>query len=110
VARLRSEFAATFAAKAVVSISEPLDTQPYPAELFVRRYGITPTECRLLMLLPQGMTITEAAETLGIALSTAKSHLAHLVQKTGTQRQAELVRLAVSAFAPAAMQQEAPLE
>jgi len=50
------------------------------------------------------MTITEAAETLGIALSTAKTHLAHLLHKTGTQRQAELVRLAVSAFAPASAQ------
>lgn len=100
---LRNEFAAAFSAKAVVFIRELGDTQPFPAELFVRRYGITPAECRLLVLLTQGMTITEAAETLGIALSTAKTHLARLFHKTGTQRQAELIRLAMSAFAPAAV-------
>jgi DNA-binding CsgD family transcriptional regulator/PAS domain-containing protein len=99
---LRGEFAANFSAKAVVFIREIGDTQPLPAELFVRRYGITPAECRLLVLLAQGMTITEAAKTLGVALTTAKTHLAHLFQKTGTQRQAELVRLALNAFAPAA--------
>ena len=105
---LRREFAATFAAKAVVFIRELGDTQPFPAELFVRRYAITPAECRLLVLLTQGMTITDAAETLGIALSTAKTHLAHIFDKTGTQRQAELVRLAMSAFAPAAVHQDRP--
>jgi DNA-binding CsgD family transcriptional regulator len=98
---LRREFAKTYAAQVVVFIREPIDTQPFPAELFVRRYGITQSECRLLVLLTQGMTVTEAAETLGTALSTAKTHLAHLFHKTGTQRQAELVRLAVGAFAPA---------
>jgi DNA-binding CsgD family transcriptional regulator len=107
---LRREFAKTLAASAVVFIRDSSDTQPFPAELFVRRYGITPAECRVLVLLTQGMTITETAEALGIALSTAKTHLAHLFHKTSTQRQAELVRLAVSAFAPAAMQQDASLD
>ena len=100
---LRSELGGAFAAKAVLFIRELGDTRPFPAELFVRRYGITPAECRLLVLLAQGMTIAEAAETQGIALSTAKTHLARLFQKTGTERQAELVRLTMSAFAPAAV-------
>lgn len=76
-------------------------TSPFPAELFVRHYGVTPAECRLLMALVQGMTLKDAADTLGIAHATAKSHLARLFQKTGSERQADLVRLAMTALAPA---------
>jgi DNA-binding CsgD family transcriptional regulator len=68
----------------------------------VRRYAITPAESRVMMLIVQGMTIAETAEALGISLPTAKTHLARLFDKTGTTRQADLVRLAMSALAPAA--------
>jgi DNA-binding CsgD family transcriptional regulator len=34
-----------------------------------------------------------AADRLGISLATARTHLAHVFDKTGTRRQAELVRL-----------------
>lgn len=98
---LRGDLGATFAARAAVFVRELGDTSPFPAELFVRRYGVTPAECRILMLLTQGMTAREAAETLGISLATAKTHIARLFEKTGTQRQTDLLRLVMSAFAPA---------
>jgi DNA-binding CsgD family transcriptional regulator len=97
---LRRELAAGFAARVAVFIRELGDTAPFPAELFVRRYGITPAESRVMMLLVQGMTIAETAEALGVSLPTAKTHLARLFDKTGTSRQADLVRLAMSALAP----------
>lgn len=97
---LRKDLGATFAARAAVFIRELGDTAPFPAELFVRRYAITPAECRLLMLIVQGMTVAEAADTLGISLATAKTHLGRLFAKTETQRQSDLVRLAMSALAP----------
>jgi DNA-binding CsgD family transcriptional regulator len=50
----------------------------------------------------QGMAPAEAAEALGISLPTARTHLARLLDKTGTSRQADLVRLAMSALAPTA--------
>jgi DNA-binding CsgD family transcriptional regulator len=53
------------------------------------------------MLLTQGMTTKNAAEALGTSPTTVKTHIGHLFEKTGTQRQADLVRLAMSAFAPA---------
>jgi DNA-binding CsgD family transcriptional regulator len=98
---LRRELAADFAAHVAVFIRELGDTSPFPAELFVRRYAITPAESRVMLLLVQGMTIAEVAETLGISLPTAKTHLAHLFSKTETTRQVDLVRLAMSALAPA---------
>ncbi len=97
---LRRELAADFAARVAVFIRELGDTSPFPAELFVRRYAITPAESRVMMLLVQGMTVAEIAGNLGISLPTAKTHLAHLFDKTGTSRQADLIRLAMSAIAP----------
>jgi len=54
------------------------------------------------MMLTQGMTVREAAAALGISEPTAKTHLQKLFQKTGTDRQADLMRLTMSALAPAA--------
>jgi DNA-binding CsgD family transcriptional regulator len=99
---LRRELGAGFAARVAVFIRELGDTAPFPAELFVRRYGITPAESRVMQLLVQGMTPADAAEALGISLPTARTHLARLLDKTGTSRQADLVRLAMSALAPTA--------
>ena len=42
--------------------------------------------------------VPDVAEALGIAETTAKTHLAHLYAKTGTSRQADLVKL-VAGFA-----------
>ena len=98
---LRQEMAADFSARVAIFVRDMEDTSPFPAELFVRRYGITPAESRVMMLLVQGMTVSEIADNLGISIPTAKTHLARLLAKTGTSRQADLVRLAMSALAPA---------
>jgi len=100
-AGLRSEFGAAYAAKVAVFIRPLEDSTPFPGELFVRRYGITPAECRVLALVTQGLTPREAASALGIAEPTAKTHLQHLFAKTGTRRQADLVKLATRAISPA---------
>ncbi|HEY8127422.1 MAG TPA: helix-turn-helix transcriptional regulator [Hyphomicrobium sp.] len=80
-------------------IGEP--ASPFPAELFIRHFAITHAESRVLHLLLQGMSLERAAEALGVSSTTAKTHLARFFIKTGTQRQADLVRLAISAFPPA---------
>ena len=53
------------------------------------------------MMLTHGMTPRAAAEALGISEPTAKTHLQRLFQKTGTDRQADLRQLTMSALAPA---------
>jgi DNA-binding CsgD family transcriptional regulator len=98
---LRRELAAPFAARIAVFIKELSDISPFPGELFVRRYKITPSECRFMMMLTQGMTLKEAAYAAGVAESTAKTHLHNLFTKTGTKRQADLVRLVAAATNPA---------
>lgn len=98
---LRRDFGATYDARVAVFVRELGDTSPFPPELFIRRYGITPAECRLLMLLVQGMTLQDAIATLGVGMATAKTHLSRLFAKTGTASQVELMRLSVSALSPA---------
>jgi DNA-binding CsgD family transcriptional regulator/PAS domain-containing protein len=99
---LRRDFGASYAAQVAIFIRELGDTSPMPAALHIRRHGLTPAETRVMMLLVQGKTIGESAEELGISLPTAKTHLGRLFEKTGTSRQADLVRLAMSALAPTA--------
>ena len=54
--------------------------------------GLTPTEERMLALIVEGLDTIIAARRLGIAPTTARTHLQRLFTKTGTARQSELVR------------------
>jgi DNA-binding CsgD family transcriptional regulator len=56
-------------------------------------FGLTRMEARLAEALLTGQTIAEAARAFGIETSTARVHLHHLLRKTDTARQADLVRL-----------------
>jgi DNA-binding CsgD family transcriptional regulator len=102
----RREMAAPFEAKAAIFARELGDTSAFPGELFVKRYGITPGECRVLMMLVQGLSVAETCDALGIGEPTVKTHLSRLFAKTGTSGQPDLMRVAVSALAPA--QRQAP--
>ncbi|MCT4494804.1 helix-turn-helix transcriptional regulator [Bosea minatitlanensis] len=57
-----------------------------------RACGLTPTEERMLALIVEGLDTVIAARRLGIAPTTARTHLQRLFAKTGTARQSELVR------------------
>jgi DNA-binding CsgD family transcriptional regulator len=68
----------------------PLQT----AEAELRQlYGLTSTEACLAALLMEGKTIDDCCDVLGIRRSTARTHLQHLFEKVGVQRQSELVSL-----------------
>lgn len=56
-------------------------------------YDLTPAEERLALRLAAGETLAEAASQLGVRLSTARGVLRSVFAKTGTHRQASLVRL-----------------
>jgi len=55
--------------------------------------GLTPSEACLVDKLAAGATLAEAAVALGIADTTAKTHLTHIFCKTGVSRQVELMAL-----------------
>ena len=64
-------------------------------------YRLTASEVRVLDALIQGGGVARLAMSLGIAEATVKNHLHSLFQKTGTRRQADLVRLAAAHRSPA---------
>jgi DNA-binding CsgD family transcriptional regulator/PAS domain-containing protein len=67
-------------------------------EIIARAYNLTPTELRVLMAIVEVGGVPEVAVALGVAESTVKTHLGRLFVKTGTGRQADLVKI-VAGFA-----------
>lgn len=82
--------------------------EAFSGELFMRRYGTTPAELRILELLVEGLTASEIGPALNITFNTVRTHLKSLFAKTGTCRQTQLVRLATCAVAPACLLDDAP--
>jgi DNA-binding CsgD family transcriptional regulator len=58
-------------------------------------YRLTPAEAALAMGLALGHELASLAAELQITYETARTHLRHVLSKTGTHRQTELVRLLV---------------
>jgi DNA-binding CsgD family transcriptional regulator/PAS domain-containing protein len=80
------------AAVAAVFIGISPDAQD-GADAAAAAFGLTQAETRVLACLFAGRTLAESAANLGIAGTTAKTHLEHIFLKTGVTRQAELMRL-----------------
>lgn len=78
---------------AAIFVSDP-ELQPLPDEAILRLFfGLTPAETRFAIHLLQQKSVKETADFLQISLNTARTHLKKLLEKTGTRRQSELVRL-----------------
>jgi DNA-binding CsgD family transcriptional regulator len=58
-----------------------------------RRFRFTHTQARLAEMLCEGMRPMRAAEMLGIKISTVRTHVGQMYEKTGTHSQAQLVAL-----------------
>jgi len=71
---------------------------PSPPEVIGRTYDLTPAELRVLLGIVEIGGVPEVAAALGISDTTVKTHLGRLFAKTGTARQADLVKL-VAGFA-----------
>jgi DNA-binding CsgD family transcriptional regulator len=56
-------------------------------------FELTPAEATLAREILKGDGLRGVSDRLGISLATAHTQLAHVFGKTGTRRQAELVRL-----------------
>ena len=54
-------------------------------------YRLTPTELRVLLAIVDIGGVPEVAAALGVAVTTVKTHLGRLFEKTGVARQADLV-------------------
>jgi DNA-binding CsgD family transcriptional regulator len=59
----------------------------------VARYALTAAEEKVLNGLVRGRTPEEAAAELGITMNTIRTHVRHILQKTGSRRIADLLNL-----------------
>jgi DNA-binding CsgD family transcriptional regulator len=78
---------------AVIFISDPQERTELPGDLLRRSYGLTRAECRLVLLLVEGNSLTESAISLCVTLNTVKTQLKSVFAKTKVSRQADLIRL-----------------
>lgn len=87
------------ARRALIAIVDPTAAPEPPAELLRRLYGLTRAEALVALQVLRCEGVAAAAETLSLSPATVRTHLRHIFEKTGTHRQAELVRLLI-ALAP----------
>lgn len=84
---------------AMVVVVDPEDeTEPEIATL-IRVHGLTRTEARVALRVLAGTGLAPIAEELSMSMSTVRTHLQRVFDKTGTHRQAELVRLLLGGLA-----------
>ncbi len=96
VAPLRSEaplFLMTERPVAILFVTDPDREAKSPIAWLQRRFGLTAAEAAFAGQIAAGAGIQAAADRLKISRSTGRSHLGRIFEKTGTHRQAELVRL-----------------
>jgi DNA-binding CsgD family transcriptional regulator len=89
----RRRAGANYAAVAAVFVHKAALDTPSPPEVIAKAFGLTASELRVLLGIVEVGGVSETAVALGVAEATVKTHLHHLFAKTGTSRQAELVKL-----------------
>jgi DNA-binding CsgD family transcriptional regulator len=87
-------------AAAAVFVSAPAAPDGERLAAAMRSLGLTLAEVRLAERLAAGQTLTEARAALGIAETTAKTHLARIFEKAGVSRQQDLVALLARLASP----------
>ena len=87
---------------AAVFVSTPADTAQSLEEIVAALFDLTATEARVFAMLARGVGRAEAAQALGVALSTVKTHMLRLYAKLGVRRQSDIVSLAASLSMPLA--------
>ena len=60
------------------------------------QFGLTTAEATFALEIIQGQGLKACAKRLKISEPTARTHLQRIFEKTGTRRQAELVRLVLA--------------
>jgi DNA-binding CsgD family transcriptional regulator/PAS domain-containing protein len=96
----RREAGTQFAAVAAMFIHRATRDVPSAPEMMARTFGLTLSELRVLDAIVHIGGVPETAEELGVAETTVKTHLHRVFAKTGTSRQADLVRLVAGYASP----------
>jgi len=90
-----SAVAAVFVRKADLELTHPVNA-------LAESYKLTPAELRVLMTIVQVGGVPEVALVLGVSVPRVKTQRRHVFEQTGTNRQADLVKLVVAYMSPLA--------
>ena len=80
-------------AAAIVFVSDPEQRIAPPEKILRTLYHLTPSEARLAVSLANDRNLSKAADRRGLTVGSARVMLKRIFDKTGTHRQASLVRL-----------------
>jgi len=83
------------AGRALVFVSDP-EAAHNCAEILHKLYHLTPAEANVAELLASGKSVKEIADDTSVRENTFRIHLKKIFDKTGTKRQAELVKVILS--------------
>jgi DNA-binding NarL/FixJ family response regulator len=83
-------------ASVALYISDPEHNSVPPPEQLAALLDLPPAKAKLAHSLAQGESLEEAAIKLSITTETARTYLKDIFSRTGTSRQAELVKLVLS--------------
>jgi DNA-binding CsgD family transcriptional regulator len=61
---------------------------------FIRAFGITPREAEVIGLVGRGLSNKEIADRMHVSLTTTRTHLYNIFQKTGAGSRVDLLRIA----------------
>ncbi len=89
----------------LLRFTDPASVRPPDASVLQSQFGLTPAEAALAVDVLAGHDLAASAARRGITPNTAKVHLRHIFEKTGTRRQAELMRLLLLCPQPIAVRQ-----
>lgn len=81
---------------AMLFIGDPDHPTEFDHQLIGKLYGLSRAESRVAALVASGYRLDQAAEKLDVAYETVRKHIKQIFGKTGTYRQAELVRMLVT--------------
>lgn len=82
-----------------VFIRDPADSPQASRKLLRSLFQLTRTETEVAMLIMDGLTLDESAETLGVSRNTVRAHLRGVFAKTGVTRQAQLIKTLLNSVA-----------
>jgi DNA-binding CsgD family transcriptional regulator len=86
--------------RALLTIHEPHAASTIAPSFLVDVFQFTPAEARVAVRLTAGLTLEEIAAEFKVSVTTVRTQLSAIFDKTGTRRQADVMRLlaAVTAF------------
>lgn len=95
----RDEDTSSSEGSVLVVIHDPAARVRLSPALISQLHGLTPTEGATAAAIAEGSSPAEIARARGCAEDTVRSHLKRILEKTGTHRQADLVRVLLTGAA-----------